>query len=267
MADEYIHGRDPKEASRLETQAAFIGPVLIDRVDVPSDPERVLDLGCGVGAMTRLLIERGAVHPIGVDRALTQIESAKRLTQKGAAAWLVGDGTQLPFADATFDLVYTSWLLEHVPSPPAVLAEAHRVLRPGGLVWAGEVENSSMLVWPESPAFRATWDAFNRAQQDLRGDPFIGRKLFGYLRGAGFETVDVWPHTFHANAGHPETFDAVVREFVEILHSGRENVVVSKKLVDAATYDEAVAFLASLPKREGGTFTYTFMRGWGMKAG
>lgn len=266
MPDEYIHGRDPGEAKRLQTQAEFVGPILVDRVEVPLEPARVLDLGCGVGAMTRLLLDRGATHPIGIDRALTQIDAAKRLTRKGAAGWVVGDGTRLPFADATFDLVYTSWFFEHVPQPASVLAEAHRVLRPGGVLWAGEVENSSLLLWPDSPAFRATWDAFNRAQLDLHGDPFVGRKLYGYLRDAGFDPVDVFPHTFHAHGGHPEAFEVVVREFVEILHSGRANVL-AKKLVPAETYDEATAFLAALPRAPNGTFTYTFLRGWGMKRG
>lgn len=264
MPDEYIHGRDPSEAARLETQAEFVGPILLDRVEVPLEPERVLDLGCGVGAMTRLLLERGAVHPVGVDRSLLQLDAAKRLTPRGAATWAAGDGTALPFPDATFDLVYTSWFFEHVPEPAKVLAEAHRVLRPAGLLWAAEVENSSLLLWPDSPAFRETWDAFNRAQLDLHGDPFLGRKLFGYLRGAGFDPVDVWPHTFHAHAGNPEAFEAVVREFVEILKSGRENVL-AKRLVTQATYDEAIRFLAALPQHPDGTFTYTFLRGWGMK--
>ena len=262
--DEYIHGRDPTEVERLERQAAFVGNVLLDRVDVPVEPERVLDLGCGVGAMTRLLLERGAVHPIGLDRAAVQVEAAKRLTPKGAAAWVHGDGTALPFADATFDLVYTSWFFEHVPDPKKVLAEAHRVLRPGGLLWAGEVENASLITWPDSPAFRETWTAFNRAQSDLHGDPFIGRKMVGYLGDAGFDPVDAWPHTFHAHAGHPEAFEAVVHEFVEILKSGRENVL-AKKLVSVAAYDEAVRHLATLPETKGGTFTYTFIRCWGMK--
>lgn len=264
MTDEYIHGRDPSEASRLETQAEFIGPVLLDRVDVPVEPERVLDLGCGVGAMTRLLLERGAVHPIGVDRSLTQLDAARQLTPRGAAAWIAGDGTALPFRDGTFDLVYTSWFLEHVPEPAKVVAEAFRVLRPGGILWTAEVENSSLVLWPDSSAFRATWDAFNRAQLDLHGDPFIGRRMYGYLSGAGFDPVDVWPHTFHAHAGKPAAFEAVVHEFVEILKSGRENVL-AKKLVPEATYDEAVAFLANLPRTPGGTFTYTFLRGWGTK--
>lgn len=264
MPDEYIHGRDPKEVERLETQASFVGDLLLERVDVPQEPERVLDLGCGVGAMTRLLLERGAVHPIGVDRAWTQLDAAKRLTPKGAAAWALADGTALPFRDATFDLVYTSWFFEHVPEPVTVLREVSRVLRPAGLVWAGEVENASLLLWPDSSAFRATWDAFNRAQQDLHGDPFVGRKMVAHLRDAGFDPVDAWAHTFHAHAGHPEAFAAVVHEFVEILKSGRENVL-AKKLVDASTYDEAIRFLAALPETPGGTFTYTFIRCWGMK--
>lgn len=258
MPDEYIHGRDPSETARLERQAAFIGNVLLDRVEVPPEAERVLDLGCGVGAMTRLLVQRGAVHPVGVDRALVQAREARRLTPRGAAEFLVADGTRLPFADASFELVYTSWLLEHVPDVPALLREVHRVLVPGGIFWAAEVENSSLLLHPPLPAFDATWEAFCQAQLDLKGDPYIGRKMSGYLQDAGF-AADVWPHSFHGHGGKPADFAAVVREFVEILQSGKENVV-ARGLVDAATYDAAVAHLAGLPARKGATFTYTFMR-------
>ena len=263
MPDEYIHGRDPSETERLERQARFIGNVLLDRVEVPPEPERVLDLGCGVGAMTRLLVQRGAVHPLGIDRAFVQAREAKRLTPPGAATFLVADGTRLPFRDATFELVYTSWLLEHVPGVAALLADVHRVLVPGGIFWAAEVENSSLLVHPALPAFDATWKAFNQAQLDLKGDPFIGRKMAGYLHDAGF-AADVWPHTFHGHAGKPADFQGVITEFVEILESGKASVV-ARRLVDAATYDAAVAHLATLPSKPGATFTYTFMRCYATK--
>ena len=259
MADDYIHGRDPKETERLVAQAGFIGGVLLDRVEVPVEPRRVLDLGCGVGAMTRLLIEKGAVHPIGVDRAITQLSEARRLTPRGAATFAAADGTSLPFASDSFELVYTSWFFEHVPDVPAILGEIWRVLELGGTLWAGEVENASLLVWPQSEPLDRTWAALNRAQTDLHGDPFIGRKMFGHLKRAGF-LADVWPHTFHGHAARPGPFKDVVHEFVEILKSARANVVTERKLVEAKDYDRAIEDLAALPTTPGGTFTYTFMR-------
>lgn len=264
MADTYIHGRDPEETRRLEEQARFVGGILLDRVEVPREPDRVLDLGCGVGAMTRLLLERGAVHPIGIDRAHVQAREAKRLTAKGAATFAVADGTHLPFADAAFDLVYTSWFFEHVPAPVEILREVYRVLASGGTLWAGEVENSSFLVHPRSEAIEKTWAAFNEQQLAFQGDPFIGRKLFGLLLEAGFERVDVWPVTFHVHAGRPDEMRGVVHEFVEILKSAREAVVGAKR-IDAATWDRAVVELAALPTTRGATFTYTFLRAHAMK--
>lgn len=259
MADGYIHGRDPEETKRLEEQAAFVGGVLLDGVEVPRESDKVLDLGCGVGAMTRLLVERGAVHPVGVDVEPRQVRDARRLTPRGAASFLCADAHRLPFADGAFELVYTSWFFEHVPDVPSTLREIARVLEPGGLLWAGEVENSSFLVWPRSEALEKAWAAFNEAQLALGGDPFVGRKLSGLLLDAGF-SADVWTHTFHGHTGKPDAFAAMVKEFVEILKSGRDNVVNTRKLLDAKIYDRAIDDLVKLPKTRGGTFTYTFMR-------
>ena len=259
MADAYIHGRDPEETRRLEEQARFIGGVLLDRVEVPREPQRILDLGCGVGAMTRLLLERGAARPMGVDRALSQAREAKRLTPRGAAAFAVADGAMLPFRDSSFDLVYTTWFFEHVPDPMGILREALRVLAPGGSIWGAEVENASFLVHPRSEALEKTWDALNQQQLAFGGNPFIGREMYALLGTAGFSAVDVWPHTFHVHAGRLEQMKPTVHEFVEILKSARASIIEAKR-VDAATVDKAIADLAALPTTPGGTFTYTFMR-------
>jgi SAM-dependent methyltransferase len=265
MPPGYIHGTDPGEIARLEEQAEFLGEILLEGVELPAAPRRVLDLGCGVGAMTRRLIRKGASFPVGVDLSPAQAREGRRLTPRGRAAFLAADGAALPFPEGAFDLVYTSWFFEHLSNVPAVLAEVHRLLAPGGALWASEVENSSLLLWPRSRALEETWRAFNQAQIDCGGDPFIGRKTYSLLVDAGFGEIDVWPHTFHGHAGRPDHFALVVREFVEILRSGRESVV-GRRLTAASTYDAAIRDLASLPEKKGATITYTFLRSRARKA-
>lgn len=257
--DPYIHGRAPTETARLEAQAAFIGATLLDRVEVPTDPDRVLDLGCGVGAMTRRLLEKGAAHPVGIDRAPVQVAEARRLTARGAASFAVAEGGALPFRDGAFDLVFSSWFFEHVPDPPAILREAHRVLAPGGSLWAAEVESASFLAFPSSAELDRTWRAFCDQQLAFRGDPFIGRRMYGLLAEAGFDHADAWPVTLHVHNGRPDDMRAAIDEFVGILESAREAMVGSGR-IDAATCERGIADLAALPRNPAASFTYTFMR-------
>ena len=79
---------------------------------------RVLDLGCGERPWSALF---GEAHVIGVD-----------IATEGARPDVVALGAALPFADGSFDLVFTSQVLEHVPDDAPVLAECARTLRPGG---------------------------------------------------------------------------------------------------------------------------------------
>lgn len=90
----------------------------------------VLDLGCGHGYDTGALREAGArVVPLDLDPA--------KLTATGSLleGALQGDAHRLPFADATFDGIYCSNLLEHTPAVAPVLSEVERVLKPGGWAW------------------------------------------------------------------------------------------------------------------------------------
>lgn len=80
---------------------------------------RVLDAGAGRGAY-RAIIGRHASQYVGLDVGLS------------AATAVVGDAQRLPFADGSFDTVFCSQVLEHVPEPWLALAEFRRVLKPGG---------------------------------------------------------------------------------------------------------------------------------------
>src|SRR5665213_1059129 len=94
----------------------------------------VLDLGCGGGFMSEALAARGA-DVVGVDpsRGAVAIATRHAASRGLAVRYLVGSGEAIPLVSGSVDCVVCVDVLEHVRSLDHVLAEVHRVLRPGGL--------------------------------------------------------------------------------------------------------------------------------------
>jgi 2-polyprenyl-6-hydroxyphenyl methylase/3-demethylubiquinone-9 3-methyltransferase len=94
-------------------------------------PQRVLDVGCGAGFLANFLAARG--HRVtGIDTSAEALEVARRYDRTRSVDYRSGDACALAFPDASFDAVCAMDLLEHVTEPERVIAEAGRVLRPGG---------------------------------------------------------------------------------------------------------------------------------------
>jgi len=87
-----------------------------------------IDLGCGEGYNTRLLIDRGA-QITGLDHSGAFVKAAAR---KGCSAFVQGDGRALPFRSGSFDFATAFMSLMDMMDVPAVLREVARILRPGG---------------------------------------------------------------------------------------------------------------------------------------
>jgi 2-polyprenyl-6-hydroxyphenyl methylase/3-demethylubiquinone-9 3-methyltransferase len=87
----------------------------------------LVDLGCGGGLLAPHIAGKGYRH-VGVDLIVSGLEQAR----SHGVAPVLADAGRLPLADASADVVSAGELLEHVPDVPAVIAEACRVLRPGG---------------------------------------------------------------------------------------------------------------------------------------
>jgi demethylmenaquinone methyltransferase/2-methoxy-6-polyprenyl-1,4-benzoquinol methylase len=101
---------------------------VVDAVDVRTG-ERVLDLAAGTGTSSQPFADRGAeVVPCDFSQGMLRV--GKRA--KPHLAFTAGDGTRLPFADATFDAVTISFGLRNIVDPIAGLREMRRVTRPGG---------------------------------------------------------------------------------------------------------------------------------------
>ena len=115
--------QDARAAELAERVQAFV---------LPDGSERVIDVGCGAGALA-LALAPLVREVVGVDRVPELLELARERAP-GNAEFVEGDATSLAFDTASFDLAGTLRTLHHVRRPELVIAELVRVARPGGRV-------------------------------------------------------------------------------------------------------------------------------------
>jgi SAM-dependent methyltransferase len=124
----------------------------------PGGRERALDFGCGVGRLTRALGRRFE-HAVGVDISAGMVERAAELNADvSACEFRVNDAPDLAiFEDDSFDFVYSSIVLQHLPSPADIeryVGEFLRVARPDGMVVFG-IPRHIPFPWSLQPRRRA----------------------------------------------------------------------------------------------------------------
>ena len=255
----YIHGgTDPDEVARLEKQARWCGPWILRDFDAPKGT-RVLDLATGVGAMAGELLRRyPGAFVAGADLSIDQLREARKNHRD--LALLRSDAARLPFLDGTFGRVHCSWLLEHLRDPLPVLREERRVLARGGYCQFTEVDNSTFRTVPEFPEVVDATYALDAAQQLGGGDPFVGLKMEGYLKAAGFTRMQVRGATLLGNATDPVFMQGFVDEFAEIF-DGLTRTVPHNRLL----FEAAAAKLRALPGIPGASLHYTAVVAKGFK--
>ena len=141
----------------------------IGMLDIDAD-DHVLDVGCGTGFATEGLLEH-TEHVYGLDQSAHQLEKAyAKFGKRGPVRFHRGDAERLPFADDSFDVVWSSGSIEYWPNPVVALRELRRVAKPGGqvLVVGPDYPNNSvfqkladaiMLFYDEEEADRMFTDA------------------------------------------------------------------------------------------------------------
>jgi ubiquinone/menaquinone biosynthesis C-methylase UbiE len=190
---DYLHGYSREEQDRLYRQARFLEQEVYEHVDF-SRQRHILEVGCGVGAQTEILLRRfPELHVQGVDASAKQLERAQKhlakTVREGRVKLAEADASHLPYASNAFDGAFLCWFLEHVQNPVAVLKEIRRVLRAGSTIYCSELLNSTYFVDPYSPATLQYLFAFNDHQWTMKGDPFVGAKLGNYLLTAGYRNI------------------------------------------------------------------------------
>ena len=159
----------------------------------------LLDVGCGPGTITTDLARRVAPgRMVAVDRALDVLAqaSAHAAGQGVSINPHAADVYDLPFRDASFDVVHAHQVLQHLIDPVRALAEMRRVLRPGGLLAARDGDYASFAWAPIDPLLSRWLDLYRAVARRNAGEPDAGRFLKGWALAAGFREVEATSSTW-----------------------------------------------------------------------
>lgn len=167
---------------------------MLARMDVRG---RILDLGCGTGGVLTHL------QPFGEAIGLDPAPEAAGYCRQRDLPMVIGSGMEVPFADGSFDAVLALDVIEHVPDDVALLREARRVLRPGGVL----VVTVPALTW--------LWSSHDVVNHHYRR--YSRDTLTRALRGGGFRPAKV---SYYNGLLFPM---AIARKFVHRMNGGGEH--------------------------------------------
>lgn len=243
--DTFAERQKEEELARLKRQAT-VALALEKRIWQQAGLKagmNVLDLACGSGVISCEIaksIDPGEV--IGVDLSESMLEQAGKLKERekiGNLTFQRGSAYELDFPEASFDFVYARLLFLHLADPVKVVKTVCRVLKPGGIFCAVDVDDRWLSVYPEPQSFESFHQSLIIAQQTEGGDPYVGRKLGSYFHQTGLTRVQTRVETISSDQiglktlldlsfGAPYKFPQ--EELAEIAAKGREDIYALQNL-------------------------------------
>ncbi len=131
---------DPKSRAfrSLQSVSAHRAELLREWTGAEQEGRRVVDLACGGGLLSKFFVDGGA-RIVGIDISRASVRVAH---ERLGACFVQGDALHTPIATQSADIVLMSDMLEHVEEPVRVIAEAARVLKPGGRAFLSTINRT-----------------------------------------------------------------------------------------------------------------------------
>lgn len=237
---------------RTEAEAALVRTQLAWLELGPGD--RVLDVGCGRGAVTREIA--ALIGPdgeaVGLDPREDRLEEARASDTASTCRFISGYPEAMPFESDTFDAACCRFTLKHAADPAGIIQELARVVRPGGGLLISDIDGDCIQHGGADPEFLAELEA---ALAHLRRGPngfhpTIGRELWHLIHLADVEQVHIEcrPHDVIAGAlpdeDHPRWKGRIDRFVAALAASGwprarcdalRDELHIHLRAVDTCT--------------------------------
>lgn len=194
---------------------------------------RVLDVGCGTGYGTAFLLRSGALSAQGIDLSPEAIRYARRKFGDTGARYEVMDAQAIRFPDASFDLVFSSENLEHLPRPTDCIAGIRRVLKEGGIFVLG------------TPNPEMDLDERGKLDNPYHVQEFSFEELEEMLR-PHFKTVVIFENSMESPlpAGQKRKAERFRKGRIGIVAGGRSSVEVDGLAIDCTKLHNTHSFMA-----------------------
>jgi SAM-dependent methyltransferase len=235
--DRYLHGHHDSVLRShrwrtVENSAAYLLPEL-------KPTTRLLDVGCGPGTITADLAQRlpdGLV--VGVDASASVLEGA--VVSFPDVSFLAGDLFDLPFPDASFDVVHLHQVLQHLSDPVGAMVALRRLIAPGGVLAARDADYGAMTWSPASAGLEGWLELYEACGRAVGGEPDAGRHLARWAEEAGFSEVTTSSSSWvYATADERAWWGSLWAD--RALGSGFADVALDKGLASRVELEEIAA--------------------------
>ncbi|MCS3497314.1 SAM-dependent methyltransferase [Bradyrhizobium japonicum] len=234
MAEQTIHFDDGAAYEQMMgIWSRFAGEIFLDWL-APPQGLRWIDIGCGNGAFTELLVERCSPLEVqGIDPSEEQLAFARTRPAARVAKFHQGNAMALPFADGSFDAAVMALVLVFVPDPAKGVSEMVRVVAPGGLVvtYMWDMLGGGFPLDPIYDEIKAMGVAATRPP---RMDASRIEALRGLWIGAGLEDVQTREITVHRTFASFDDFwttnlkSPAIRPAVAAMKAGDVEMLISR---------------------------------------
>jgi ubiquinone/menaquinone biosynthesis C-methylase UbiE len=219
---------------------------------------RVLEVGCGNGAATRLIMHHIApTYLVGIDPSSAFIDMAREtFADETRVSFTVADAVATGQADAAFDLVIAHTVYSHLTDPEGALGEARRVLKADGqlVIFDGDFATLTVALFDGDPL----QSAVGAVLRNMVHAPYIMRRLPGLVTAAGFRVQSVEAHGYVQTTSPDYLLSLLSRGTSAAARAGE----VGQELVDGfgqearrrvanATFYGALLFLSLTARKDG----------------